>query len=206
MSIQRSVSNIVMLGALLALKLSQGEGDDELLRRLQAREPDAMKSVYDRFGRIAWSVILSIVNDAAVAEDLVQETFLRVWNRVHTFEPGRGAIGPWLLTIARNQAIDHIRSRSAHMGRSQEVDACDCPALYTNMEDQILNADNARLVRAAISKLDANQRKVIELAYYEGLSQSQMAERMGQPLGTVKTWVRAALRRLREELGEVAIA
>lgn len=205
MSIQRSASNIVMLGVLLALKLSQGEGDDELLRRLQAREPDAMKSVYDRFGRIAWSVILSIVNDAAVAEDLVQETFLRVWNRAHTFEPGRGAIGPWLLTIARNQAIDHIRSRSAHMG-SQEVDACDCPALYTNMEDQILNADNARLVRAAISKLDANQRKVIELAYYEGLSQSEMAERMGQPLGTVKTWVRAALRRLREDLGEVAIA
>jgi RNA polymerase sigma-70 factor, ECF subfamily len=203
MLIQKNAPAIVMLGVLLALKLSQDEGDDELLRRLHAREPDAMKSVYDRYGRIAWSVILSIVKDAAVAEDLVQETFLRVWNRAHTFEPGRGAIGPWLLTIARNQAIDHIRGRSARMGRSQEVDAGDCPALYANMEDEILNAENARLVRAAISKLDANQRKVIELAYYEGLSQSQMAERMGQPLGTVKTWARA---RLREDLGEVAVA
>jgi len=206
MSIHKSASNIVMLGILLALNLSESEGDADLLRRLQARQPDAMKSLYDRFGRIAWSVIFSIVKDAAVAEDLVQETFLRVWNRAHTFEPGRGAIGPWLLTIARNQAIDHVRARSAQVGRNQGVDAENYPALYANMEDEILNADNARLVRAAISKLDANQRKVIELAYYEGLSQSQMAERMGQPLGTIKTWVRSALRRLREDLGEVAIA
>ncbi len=167
-----------------------------------------MADLYDRFGRLAYSVIFAIVRDGATAEDLVQETFLRVWNRVHAFEAGRGSLGPWLLAVARNRAIDHIRSAGAKMDRNAyELDARehpspDHPSLFVDMERDVLNTDHARIIRKAIAKLNANQQKVIELAYYEGLSQVEMADRMGEPLGTVKTWVRTALKHLREELGQ----
>ena len=191
-------------GLFLALELS-GEHDEELATRLQKRDPRAMGDLYDRFGRLVYSVILSVVRDNATAEDLVQETFLRVWNRIQGFEAGRGALGPWLLAIARNRAIDHVRSMSSRMDRNSfEFDARDHPSLFVDMERDVVNTDHARIIKAAIAKLNENQRKVIELAYYEGLSQTEMAERMGQPLGTVKTWVRTALKHLREELGEVA--
>jgi RNA polymerase sigma-70 factor (ECF subfamily) len=193
-------------GILLALEMS-GQHDEELARRLQRREPEAMADLYDRFGRLAYSVIVAIVRDAAVAEDLVQETFLRVWNRVHAFEAGRGALGPWLLAIARNRAIDHIRSASARMDRNAyELDVREHPSLFVNMEREVLNTDHARVIRKAIAKLNPKQQKVIELAYYEGLSQTEMAVRMGEPLGTVKTWVRTALKHLREELGQTVTA
>jgi RNA polymerase sigma-70 factor (ECF subfamily) len=193
-------------GILLALEMS-GQHDEELARRLQRRDPEAMADLYDRFGRIAYSVIFAIVRDSATAEDLVQETFLRVWNRVHGFEAGRGALGPWLLAVARNRAIDHIRSVGARMDRNAyELDIREHPSLFMDMEREVLNTDHARVIRKAIAKLSANQQKVIELAYYEGLSQMEMADRMGEPLGTVKTWVRTALKHLREELGQAATA
>jgi len=191
---------------ILALELT-GLRDEELARRLQRRDPDAMKDLYDRFGRIAYSVVLAIVRDASTAEDLVQETFMRVWNRIQAFQPGRGALGPWLLAIARNRAIDHVRSSAARIDRNAfALDVREHPSLFVDMEREVVNTDHARIVRAAIAKLNPNQRKVIELAYYEGLSQTEMAERMSQPLGTIKTWVRTALRILREELGQAVAA
>jgi RNA polymerase sigma-70 factor (ECF subfamily) len=193
-------------GLILALELS-GQHDEDLARRLQRHDPDAMKDLYDRFGRLAYSVVLAIVRDSSTAEDLVQETFLRVWNRIQVFEPGRGALGPWLLAIARNRAIDHLRSAASRMDRNAfELDVREHPSLFVDMEREVQNTDHARVIRAAILKLNPNQRKVIELAYYEGLSQTEMATRMGQPLGTIKTWVRAALSILREELGQAVAA
>ena len=195
-----------MTGILLALEMS-GQHDEELAKRLQQRDPQAMADLYDRFGRLAYSVILAIVRDAGVAEDLVQETFLRVWNRMNAFEAGKGALGPWLLAIARNRAIDYIRSVQSRMQRNTyEFDVREHPSLFVDMEKDVLNTDSARVIRKALEKLTENQRKVIELAYYEGLSQSEMAERMGQPLGTVKTWVRTALQLLREDMVQVATA
>jgi RNA polymerase sigma-70 factor (ECF subfamily) len=200
------VTGMTMPGMRLALELSS-KHDEDLARRLQRRDSIAMAEIYDRFGRLAYSVILSIVRDGAVAEDLVQETFLRVWNRIHAFEPARGALGPWLLAIARNRAIDHLRSLSAGMDRNAyELDLREHPSLFVDMERDVLNIDHARVIRQAIAKLSANQQKVIELAYYEGLSQTEMAERMGEPPGTVKTWVRTALKHLREELGQAVEA
>ena len=193
-------------GILLALELS-GQHDEELARRLQRREPEAMAALYDRFGRLAYSVIVAIVRDGSLAEDLVQETFIRVWNRVHAFEADRGALGPWLLAIARNRAIDHLRSLSARMDRNAyELDVREHPSLFVDMERDMVNSDHGRLIQKALVKLNANQQKVIELAYYEGMSQTEMAERMGEPLGTVKTWVRTALKILREELGQAVTA
>jgi len=193
-------------GLILALELS-GQHDEELARRLQRRDPDAMKDLYDRFGRLAYSVVFGIVRDSATAEDLVQETFLRVWNRIHAFEPGRGALGPWLLAIARNRAIDHVRSSSSRMDRNAfELDVREHPSLFSDMSREIENSDHARIIRGAIAKLNPNQQKVIELAYYEGLSQTEMAARLGQPHGTIKTWVRGALAILRKELGQAVAA
>ncbi len=197
---------MLLPGILLALELS-GQHDEELARRLQKRDPKAMADLYDRFGRLTYSVIVGIVRDGSIAEDLTQETFLRVWNRIHAFEAGRGALGPWLLAIARNRAIDHLRSLSARMDRNAyELDVREHPSLFVDMERDVLNTDHARIIRKAIATLSASQQKVIELAYYEGLSQTEMAERMGEPLGTVKTWVRTALRHLREELGQSVAA
>jgi RNA polymerase sigma-70 factor (ECF subfamily) len=184
-----------------------GHNDAELARRLQRRESDAMGDLYDRFGRLAYSIIVAIVKDPSIAEDLAQETFLRVWNRVHAFDADRGALGSWLLAIARNRAIDHIRSLTARSEKnSYELDVREHPSLFVNMERDVLNTDHARLIKKAIAKLNENQQKVIELAYYEGLSQTEMAERMGEPLGTVKTWVRTALKQLRDELGTMVAA
>jgi len=192
-------------GIILALDMS-GQPDAELARQLQKRDPEAMGKLYDRFGRVAWSVIVAIVRDESIAEDLVQETFLRVWNRIHAFEPGKGALGPWLLAIARNRAIDHLRSVGARMDRNSfELDVREHPSLFVTMDRDVVNTDHARVIRQAVARLNENQQKVIELAYYEGLSQTEMAERLGEPLGTVKTWVRTALKHLRDELGEAAV-
>lgn len=180
--------------------------DRELAERLKRREPAAMGDLYDRYGRLAYALIYRIVKDAGVAEDLVQETFLRIWNRVQGFDHERGALGPWVMTVARNRAIDYIRSVEGRMSQNAfELEVNEHPSLFANMEAEILNSDRARRLRAAFEKLSANQKLVIELAYYEGLSQSEMAEKMKQPLGTIKTWTRTALRVLREELQAEAV-
>jgi RNA polymerase sigma-70 factor, ECF subfamily len=186
---------------LLALELG-GEDDEDLERRLQSRERRAMADLYDRYGRLAFSVILAVVRDTAVAEDLLQETFLRVWTRVQALERGRATLGPWLVAIARNRAIDHVRSVRSRTGRhSFGFDAGEDPSLFADIGREVFNPAHARLIRQALSKLNANQQRVIELAYYEGFSQTEIAQRMGQPIGIVKTWVRTALDSLRNELG-----
>ena len=182
------------------------EGDAELVKRLQKRDPQALGELYDRYGRLAYSLIYRIVRDAGIAEDLVQETFLRVWNRVQGFDGDRGALGGWLLAVARNRAIDYTRSVAGRMSNAVELEENAHPSLYLDLEKEVLNSDQARRLRKAMEKLNANQRSAIELAYFEGLSQTEMAERLGQPLGTVKTWVRTALKHLREELSAVVSA
>ena len=179
--------------------------DGALIERLKRRDPHALAELYDRYGRLAYSLALRVVRDPAIAEDLVQETFLRVWNCVHSIDPRKNALGPWLLAIARNRAIDYLRS-SAGRGRSVlvELDENDHAPLYRELEAGILMSDQLRRVKAAVDKLQPNLRAVMELAYFEGLSQSEMSAKMGQPLGTIKTWVRTALRSLRDELGVAA--
>jgi RNA polymerase sigma-70 factor, ECF subfamily len=157
--------------------------------------------LYDSYGRAAYSLVLRVVRDRAIAEDLVQETFLRVWNRVHLMDPDKGALGPWLLAIARNRAIDYLRSSAGRERNVIELNETDHVGLYREMEAEILISDQARRVRAAMDRLAPNYRTVMELAYFEGLSQSEMSVKLGQPLGTIKTWVRTALRSLRDDLG-----
>ncbi|MCS7026292.1 MAG: sigma-70 family RNA polymerase sigma factor [Bryobacteraceae bacterium] len=165
-----------------------------------------MADLYDQYGKLVFSVIFRIVKEGGVAEDLTQETFLRIWNRAQFFDHEKGALGPWILAVARNRAIDYLRSvegrlaqRTTDFGPAREH-----PSDFVNLERDVIQSDRARLLREAFAKLSPNQRLVIEMAYYEGLSQTEMAQRMKQPLGTVKTWVRTALKILRQELDEVA--
>jgi RNA polymerase sigma-70 factor (ECF subfamily) len=193
----------------LALALLQAslrfKDDGDLARRLKARDGSAMRELYDRYGRLVYSLIMRMVRNSAAAEDLVQETFLRVWNRAQAFDQERGALGPWVLTVARNRAIDYLRSADGKMSAGAiELDQLEHPGKFCDFEDRALSLDRARRIREAFEKLTPHQKTVVELAYYEGLSQTEMAERMQQPLGTVKTWVRSALKALREQLTEAA--
>src|SRR5690348_17036152 len=140
----------------LLLALQAPAGDVELVLRLQKRDPQALAELYDRYGRLTFSLIVRVVRDAAIAEDLVQETFLRVWNRVQGFDAEKGSIGPWLLAVARNRAIDYLRSASGRERNALEFEETDHPALYTDMERDILISDKARRVKVAMEKLSAN--------------------------------------------------
>ena len=195
------------ISAWALLQALRSTGDADLARRLRARDPRVMSTLYDRYGKLAYSLIFRMVRDSAAAEDLVQETFLRVWNRAQSFDAERGALGPWILAVARNRAIDYIRSRDGRMSAAAvDLDRLENHPLFAKLEDSALSLDRSRRLKAAFAKLAPHQREVIELAYFEGLSQTEMAERMNQPLGTVKTWVRAALKALRQELTEAVVA
>jgi RNA polymerase sigma-70 factor (ECF subfamily) len=174
--------------------------DRDLMFRLQQREPEALAELYDRYGGMAYRLILRMVRDEGIAQDLVQETFLRVWNRAAVFNSERGAAGPWLLAVARNRAIDYLRAEGRYSKSTFELNETEHPTLFADFPDEALNFDLARQVKRALERLGSQQRQAIELAYFEGLSQSEIADRMGQPLGTVKTWTRRAMQQMRETL------
>jgi RNA polymerase sigma-70 factor (ECF subfamily) len=184
-----------LIGAVLAA----GEGD--LLARLQRRDPQALAELYDRYGGMVFRLILRIVRDNGIAEDLVQETFLRAWNRAGGFDSGRGAVGAWLLTVARNRAIDYLRYQNRRTESSLGVNETEHPALFADMRSNPADFDLAHHLKKAMERLSPQQREAIELAYFEGMSQTEIAQRMAQPLGTVKTWMRRALQQMREALG-----
>ena len=187
-----------MLPLILAV-VTQGDGD--LMVRLQRRDPQALAELYDRYGQIVFRLILRIVRDNGVAEDLVQETFLRVWNRIGGFDSDRGAVGPWLLAVARNRAIDYLRCQGRRAESTADLNETEHPELFVDLSTDVFNFDLVRQVKRALDQLDAQHRQAIELAYFEGMSQTEIAERMGQPLGTVKTWTRRALQQMRKALG-----
>jgi RNA polymerase sigma-70 factor (ECF subfamily) len=177
--------------------------DGDVVVRLQRREPQALADLYDRYGGMIYRLVLRIVRDTGIAEDLVQETFLRAWNRAGAFDSERGAVGPWLLAIARNRALDYLRAKSRHGANILELNETEHPARFVDFPADALSFDLARQVKRALEQLSAEQRATIELAYFEGLSQSEIAERMDKPLGTVKTWMRRAMLLMRESMGPV---
>lgn len=183
---------------LMMAVLTHSDGD--LLLRLQRREPQALAELYDRYGGMIYRLAVRMVRDTGIAEDLVQETFLRAWNRAAGFDSERGAVGPWLLAIARNRALDYLRAQGRRGANNIELNETEHPSLFVDFPAEALNFDLARQVKRALSKLPSQQREAIELAYFEGMSQSEIAERMGQPLGTIKTWTRRAMMQMRENM------
>ena len=177
---------------------SKDAGEAELIEKLRARDPDAIAGAYDRYGQLAYSLFVRVTRDSSVAEDLVQELFLKIWNKSREFDPGKGTLGVWILSIARNIAIDYVRSAHARFQtRTRSIDQTDQLSFSYKPKEPESIIDSAKAVRQAFSELTSNQRRVLEMAYFEGYSQSEIAEQLQEPLGTVKSWMRSAMGRLR---------
>jgi RNA polymerase sigma-70 factor (ECF subfamily) len=172
------------------------------MERVSERELGAFHELYDRYSALVYSTSLRVVRDAQLAEDMVQEIFLRLWRQPQLYAPERGRFVTWLTSVTRNRAVDEVRARKRRRRREtpppeeQEVAAPgdDDPALTAELLDQ------RRLILAAMEGIPAEQREVIELAYFGGLTQQEIAEALGQPLGTVKTRVRLGMQKLRAAL------
>jgi RNA polymerase sigma-70 factor (ECF subfamily) len=180
--------------------------DDDLLASVQERDDDALAELYDRYGRLAFGLACRILGERGVAEDVVQEAFLAVWRRAGSYQADRGSVRGWLMSIVHNAAIDRRRGR---FKREQSDVALDDLAfkLETDAEDTFATvADGivAEQVRGALAGLPDEQRQAIELAYFGGLTQQEIAERTGTPLGTVKSRMRLGLHKLRGLLQDVA--
>jgi len=177
------------------------DNEADLVEKLRNGDPQALAAAYDRYGKAAYSLFVRITRDHGVSEDLVQELFLRLWNRAHQFDPGRGALGVWLLSVARNMAIDYVRSaRTKFQAGHRPLDQTNATAISYKPREPENVIDNAKAVREALAELSPNQRKALELAYFEGFSQTEIAAQLSAPLGTVKSWMRSALERLRKAI------
>jgi RNA polymerase sigma-70 factor, ECF subfamily len=175
--------------------------DSGIIDRLRQRDPEGLARAYDRYGRAAYALFVRITRDNAAAEDLVQELFLRLWNRSREFDSNKGALGVWILSIARNMAIDYARSAQTRFAnRLQSTDRLEALCFAPDPSGPETRIDDVRAVQAAFAALSADERRVMELAYFEGFSQSEIAANTNQPLGTVKSRMRAALSRMRSAI------
>jgi RNA polymerase sigma-70 factor, ECF subfamily len=182
---------------------SQAE-DLESLRLVVSGDQGAAAGLYDRHSRALYSLILRILGDEGEAEDVLQEVFVQAFRQAGRYDASRGAVVAWLLMMARSRAIDRLRTRRTRVeGRTGEVQVLnDLPDAQPDAASVIIGEEQTRLVRHALAELPLVQRVAIELAYYEGLSHSEIAERLEQPLGTIKTRIRLGLLKLRDELAE----
>ena len=171
---------------------------DEALVALVARgEEDALAALYDRFGRTAYGLALRVVRDAELAEDVVQEAFLSLWRSAGRFVPERSRAGTWLLTLVHRRAVDLVRREERR--RAEPIESAPEAADAAAEEAPWLRLERER-VQAALASLPDAQREAIELAYYGGFTQAELADRLGQPLGTIKSRMFAGLARLGELL------
>jgi RNA polymerase sigma factor (sigma-70 family) len=174
---------------------------DEALVALAARsEQSALAELYDRFGRPAYGLALRILRDESLAEDAVQEAFLALWRTAARFVPERGKASTWILTLVHRRAVDIVRREERRRADALEQ-APEQESREAVDEEAWLRLQRER-VQDALRKLPDQQREAIELAYYGGFTQSELAERLGQPLGTIKSRMFGGLARLRELLGE----
>jgi RNA polymerase sigma-70 factor (ECF subfamily) len=178
------------------LEVSAPADDPDLLRRMRLGDESALETLYARYGGLLYTLALRIVGDGELAREVVQDTFLRSWDGRETYDPQRGRVPWWLMGIARNRAIDLLRSRS-HQQRIREraVPPREAPAAPTSDLSDLVS--ERITVLQALGALSDGQRTAIELAYYKGLTQTEIAEQLGQPLGTVKSRIREAMERLR---------
>ncbi len=179
--------------------------DAELIDSIARKDPDAVRSLYRRHGRTVYGVALAVLGDAPAAEEVTQDVFLRVWERADTYRADKARVITWLARIARNRAIDVLRQGSTRAAarRETETDLEKLPdAGAADPGDTAQQAWQRRMIRAAVALLPADQRRALSLAFFQGLTHRQIAEHLGEPLGTVKTRIRDAMRRLRERLGE----
>ena len=179
------------------------QAEIELLRRIGAGDLPSFEELYRRFSGMLFATIFRILNQQEAAEDVLQEVFLQIWEKAPLYDPVRGKPLTWIVTLARNKAIDRLRStQRSHRLQSEverEAQAFD-PAEERNSADALEAVEQGKLVREAVRKLSKDQREAISLAFFSGLTQTEIAERLGEPLGTVKARIRRGMMRLREVL------
>lgn len=181
----------------------QKQDDITLMRLMARRQQESLIELYDRYGRLVFSVALNILSDEALAEEVTQDVFLRVWEKAETFESELGKVSTWLASVARHRAIDILRSRrkrpEGNLAGFSIEDALDLPA-PVNVEREVEQTHRKENIRRAMAELPEPQRRALAYAYLWGLSHSQIAELLDEPLGTVKTRIRLAMQSLRELL------
>ena len=176
---------------------------DEAVVALMARSHDvALAELYDRFGRVAWGLAQRVLRNETLAEDAVQEAFLAAWRTAPRFVPERGSARTWILTLVHRRAVDLVRREERR--RADPLEAAPEPAGDAGADDDAFLRLERERVQGALAQLPDQQREALELAYYGGFSQSELAERLGQPLGTIKSRMFSGLARLHELLSEPA--
>ncbi len=200
-----------MHSAVDARFVSAAATDAEVMADVAAGDGDALAELYDRFGTVALSIAYRITRDAALAEDVVQEAFLGAWRNAGRYVEGRGSVKTWLLAVVHHRAIDVIRRRRATTDLPAWDHGLPAALITPDIWPEVAATLDAATVRAALDRLSIAQRTALELAYFDGLTQREIAERTGTPLGTVKSRMRLGLltlRRFHEAIGtgEAAVA
>lgn len=198
------LNEVVYLLAMIAQSPLRNEEDLRLLLRVKNGDQGAFAELYDRYSPIVYSMVVRIVRETAEAEDVVQEIFLTIWNKVSLFNQEKGSVYTWIVTITRRKAIDRLRSKEL-MSRRERINeeaaaAIPDPAYMANPLNVAIGGEYEGMMRSALMGLSDDQRLVIELSYYEGCTQEQIAGRLNIPLGTVKTRMRQGLMKLRDTL------
>jgi len=178
--------------------MSDTQLDRSCIDRLRNGDLKALEELYDRHTPMLYGLVMRIVGRAADAEEVLQDIWVHAWRRAETWEPARGTVAAWLLTLARSRAIDRIRSVAARRRAETTAPPPDPPV---SRDEPAMSANERQRrdrIAAAMAALTPQQREVLELGYFGGLSQSEIAARLGAPLGTVKSWTRQGLMRLRE--------
>jgi len=168
--------------------------DIEVIRRIEQRDESALSELYERYGGLVYTIAYRVLQNNGVAEEVTQDTFLKVWNQIHTWDAQRGKLTTWLLTITRYAAIDRLRQEQRRHTQSA-VSLDDLLNLIGTRDDT--EWQDGDFVRSLLIQLSTDQLQVIELSYFQGLSHGEMANKLNLPLGTVKTRVRSGLQRLR---------
>jgi len=171
-----------------------------LIKRMAAQDERAMAELYDATRRLVYGLVLRIVTDPAAADEALVDVYMQAWRQADRFDEDRGAPLAWLTTIARSRALDRVRSGSYERKHGESLDAANHHVAADRADEAAFASETQRHVRRALDALSPEQREVIELAYYGGLSHSEIALDLGQPLGTVKTRTRLGMIKLRELL------
>src|SRR5262245_11635777 len=174
--------------------------DRECIRRMASKDANALDAFYTRYNRVAFSLILRIVGNRQDAEDVLTDVFWQVWQQSGRYDSTRGKPIAWLFTIARTRAIDCIRSNQRQQTRTEELEPDKNPAIGPSGQDSFVLADTRRAVQEALQTLPEQQKIALEMAYFQGMSHSEIAAALGQPLGTVKDRIRTGMMHLRKRL------
>jgi RNA polymerase sigma-70 factor (ECF subfamily) len=190
-----------MNGVLTATEPTSEVDLSEILGQIARRNQEAMADLYDRTSALIYGLALRMLGEKCAAEEITQDVYMQVWRKAETFDPARGSVLSWMVTIARSRALDKLRASKARLSReddSESVDFFRDPS--PDPEHASSESERVRFVRQLLSDLPTNQRNMIELAFFSGLTHSEIATRTGLPLGTIKARIRTGMIQLREQL------